>query len=101
MDEWVYAQSDPAQKLARLYYFAVNKLQDGAEIEFKITVRELATPKEGAMRFFAQADKETNQKVAAYTPSGWGKTLLDALSDCVREINRFPYHADKGQVAEA
>jgi hypothetical protein len=30
--------------------------------------------------------------VAPYTPSGWGKTLLAALEECIREVNRFPYH---------
>jgi hypothetical protein len=43
------------------------------------------------MHFFAQADKDTNQHTAAYRPSGWGKTMLEALSECVRAINRFPY----------
>ena len=91
MDEWKYAQSSPNEQLARLYLFAVKKLQDGQEIEFTITVKEFVTPKDGAMVFFAQADKQTNQHVAPYTPSGWGKSLLAALDECRREINRFPY----------
>ena len=44
-----------------------------------------------SMRFFAEADKQTNQSVAAYTPTGWGSTLLKALSECVQAIHRFPY----------
>jgi hypothetical protein len=44
------------------------------------------------MQFFAQAEKQTNQKVGPYTPSAWGETL-DALLACVREINRFPCEA--------
>ena len=43
------------------------------------------------MHFFAQADKETNQHTAPYRPCGWGKTMLEALSECVRSINRFPF----------
>ncbi len=44
-----------------------------------------------SMRFFAQADKQTNQKTAPFSPSGWGSALVKALSECVREIHRFPY----------
>ena len=40
MSEWVFAQSNPTQQLARLHYFSTKKLQDGQEIEFVITVRE-------------------------------------------------------------
>jgi hypothetical protein len=35
------------------------------------------------MRFFAQADKQTNQRTAPFTPVGWGSTLLKALTECV------------------
>jgi hypothetical protein len=73
-------------------FLCVQKLQDEQEVEFTVTVKEFATPKDGAMVFFAQADKQTNQHVAPYTPSGWGKSLLAALAECRREINRFPYH---------
>ena len=93
MEEWAYAQSKATEKLARLHYFSVTKLQDGAEIEFQITVRECAAAKDPRMRFFAQADKQTNQETTPYTPSGWGETLLCALSDCIVEIHRFPYQA--------
>jgi hypothetical protein len=44
------------------------------------------------MMFFAQADKQTNQRVAPYAPPGWGKSLFAVLNECRREINRFPYH---------
>lgn len=91
MDEWKYAQGNPSEELARLHFFTIKKLQDGQEIDFTITVKEFVTPKEGAMMFFAQADRQTNQRVAPYTPSGWGKSLLAALDECRREINRFPY----------
>jgi len=91
MNDWGYAQSHPEEQLARLHFFSMMKLQDGQEIEMKITVREYFTPKDPALLFFAEADKQTNQKVAPYTPCGWGKTLLEALEECVRAINRFPY----------
>jgi len=43
------------------------------------------------MGFFAQADKQTNQGVAPYTAVGWGNTLLAALAQCMREVERFPH----------
>lgn len=91
MDEWKYAQRDPDEQLARLHFFSMNKLQPDGEFEFKITVKEFHTPKDPAHLFFAQADKQTNQTVAPYTASGWGKTMFEALLECVKEINRFPY----------
>jgi hypothetical protein len=95
MDDWKYAQHNPAEQLARLHIFTMKKLQEGEEIDFTITVKEFVTPRDGAMTFFAQADKQTNQHVASYTPSGWGKSLLGALDECRREIHRFPYHSGK------
>ena len=92
MNEWGYAQRDPAEQLARVHLFSMKKLQAGGDIDFLITVKEYVTPKDPALVFFAQADKQTNQRVAPYTPSGWGKTLLAALEECIREVNRFPYH---------
>jgi len=99
MNDWYYAQTDPREQLARLHYFSMKKLQGDSEIEMMITVKETYTPAlGGAMQFFAQADKQTNQKGGVpYTPSGWGKTLLEALSACVREINRFPYQGEVGE----
>jgi hypothetical protein len=91
MKEWGFAQNHPNEELALIHLFSMKKQQAGGEIEFTITVKEFITPKEPTMHFFAQADKETNQQTAAYRPSGWGKTMLEALSECVRSINRFPY----------
>jgi len=91
MNDWGYAQSHPDEQFARLHYFSMLKKQDGTEIEFLITVKEFFTPKDPMLLFFAQCDKQTNQKTAPYTPSGWGRTLLEALERCVREVNRFPY----------
>ncbi len=102
MDDWVYAQGNPSEQLARVHRFSmVKKSESGAEVEFGITVKEFATPKDGALVFFAQADRQTNQAVAPYTPCGWGKTLLGALQECVREINRFPYHDLDSRIAKA
>jgi len=94
MAEWTFAQSDPADELAQLHFYSVNKRQGDLVIEFRITVKEFATPNRLSMRFYAQADKQTNQKTAPYTPSGWGTTLLQALGDCVKAIQRFPYEGD-------
>ena len=93
MKEWGFAQTRAEEQLAQVHYFSMMKQQGGREIEFLITVKEYITPRERTMQFFAQADKETNQHTAAYRPSGWGKTMLEALSECVRAVNRFPYEA--------
>jgi hypothetical protein len=87
MQDWGFAQTHVSQQLAEVHMFSVMK----GEVEFLITVKEYVTPKEPTMHFFAQADKMTNQKTAPYRPSGWGKSMLDALSECVKAINRFPY----------
>lgn len=91
MKEWAFAQSDPAEELAELRYFSIKKQQPGGDVEFVITVKEFASPRDPTMLFFAQADKQTNQKLAPFTPCGWGRTLLDALAECVRSIHKFPY----------
>ena len=91
MKEWGFAQNHPNEELAQVHLFSMKKQQASGEIEFTITVKEFITPKEPTMHFFAQADKDTNQHTASYRPSGWGKTMLEALSECVRAINRFPY----------
>lgn len=95
MKEWGFAQTDPSQELAQLHMFSIKKVQPGGEVEFLITVKEYITPKEPTMHFFAQSDKQTNQRTAAFTPCGWGKTMLEALSECVRAINRFPYEGQE------
>jgi hypothetical protein len=91
MTDWGFAQTHASQQLAQLHMFSMIKKQDDGEFEFVITVKEYVIPKEPAMLFFAQADKMTNQKTAPYRPSGWGKSLLEALSECVKSVNRFPY----------
>lgn len=101
MNDWGYAQTDPSEQLARLYFFSMIKHQDGQEIEFTIKVKEFVTPRDGAMLFFAEADKQTNQKVLPYTPCGWGRTLLVALSECIKNVNRFPYYEIDSKAANA
>jgi hypothetical protein len=93
MSDWEFAQAEPEQQLAKLHHFSMVKRQDGGDVEFTITVKEYLTPKDPAMGYFAEADKQTNQGVAPYTPIGWGKTLLAALAQCMREVERFPYRA--------
>src|SRR5262245_6821728 len=92
MAEWEFAQTDPSDELAQLHFFSMKKKQPGGEIEFQIMVREYVTHGENrSMRFFAEANRQTNQSVAPFTPTGWGSTLLKALSECVKAIHRFPY----------
>ena len=91
MEDWKYAQSQPSDDLARLHHFSMKKVQDGREIEFVITIREKIVDQDQSMKFFAQADKQTNQRTAPFTPFGWGSDLLTALTECVRSVHLFPY----------
>jgi len=91
MSDWEFAQANQEQQLAKLHHFSMCTKQDCGDVEFTITVKEFLTPKDPAMGFFAQADKQTNQEVVPYTPVGWGKTMLAALAQCMREVERFPY----------
>ncbi|MBI1738715.1 MAG: hypothetical protein HYR58_05655 [Acidobacteria bacterium] len=91
MAEWQFAESRPSDELAQLSFFSVKKPQASGVIEFVITVKEFANPKEDSLRFFASADKQTNQKAAPFTPCGWGESLLKALAECMVAIHRFPY----------
>ena len=96
MSDWRFARQDKSDQLCQLHYFAVKKQVPGGEIEFLITVREYVDPPDMAMRFLAQSDKQTNQKTAPFTANGWGSSLMEALSECIREIHRFPYEGDSG-----
>ncbi len=91
MAEWMYAQKDPSEELSLLHVFAIKKHQDGEDVEFRITVKEYAERNNLQMRFFAQADREVNQDVAPFVPFGWGQTVLDALSECLKGIRQYPY----------
>lgn len=94
MADWELAQSHDSEKLARHHYFSMIKEQDGREVEFRILVKEFVPGMDQSMRFFAEADKQTNQSTAPYTPTGWGSSLLKALSECVQAIHRFPYEPE-------
>jgi hypothetical protein len=91
MSDWTFAQTQPSDELAQLHFFSIKKRQPDGEIEFVITVKEYVERNQYHMRFFAEADKQTNQKSAPFTPFGWGESLLQALSECVQSIQRFPY----------
>jgi hypothetical protein len=91
VSEWKYAEEKPAERLCKIEQYAVTKQQPGGDVEFTITVREYVNPPDPAMRFLAQADKQTNQKTAPYTPTGWGPSLLQALAECIHGIRKFPY----------
>ena len=56
-----------------------------------MTVRKYVNGPDPAMSFFAEADKQVNQKSAPYTPVGWGSTQNDALWECIKAIRKFPY----------
>ncbi len=77
-----------------LHRFSMLKVQDGREIEFVITVKEFVSPSEPTMKFFAVADKQTNQHTMPFTPCGWGGSLLKALTECMQAVRRFPYQGD-------
>jgi len=91
MAEWTYAQTNPEEKLAEVRYYSYLKEQPGGPVEFLIAVKEYATPESGDLRFFAQTDKETNQKATPFRPFGWHQTLLGALAACIANIKRFDY----------
>lgn len=92
--EWDFASSDAKDELAQLHFYSIQIPQGETgdrRIEFRITVYEYAVPNHLSMRFYAETDKQTNQKTAPFTPCGWGQTLLEALSLCVNAARRFPY----------
>lgn len=92
MTDWKFAQDEDAPvQLARLHFFSIVKKEKEGDVEFTITIKEFAQPGSLTMSFFAQADKQTNQRTLPVTPSGWGDSLLTALAACIAEINRFPY----------
>jgi hypothetical protein len=88
MKEWGFAQILPTDQLAHLQFFSIKKPSAHGAIEFRITVYEYVKPPDPALCFFAQADKQTNQKTAPFTPCGWGRTLLDALAECIKDERR-------------
>ena len=94
MAEWQFAHSEDSEKFAQLHYFSMVQQQGGREIEFVITVKEFVKSADPSMKFFAQANRQTNQKTMPFTPAGWGSTMLQALSDCMRSVRKFPYEGE-------
>lgn len=94
MADWVHAQTDAAQQLAQLSFFSIQKQTPRGPVEFQITLKEYATRNEHGMRFFAITDKQTNQKNAPFNPCGWGETMLHALRECIKALERFPYEGE-------
>lgn len=91
VNDWRFAQKSPSEELAQIQTFSFKKCHGAGNTEFVITLREFAAPPPGQhVRFFAQADKLVNKKIAPFIPSGWGNSALDALSDCTRMIREFP-----------
>ncbi len=96
MPEWTDAQSDRSEELFRLHFFSMKKHEQKGDIHFRITVKEFAVPPPGQyVRFFAEADKQVNQKTAPFVPSGWGDSLFMALLDCLRLIRQFQYEGEE------
>jgi len=91
MADWRFAQTDPSEELAQLHHFSMKKRQPTGDVEFIITVREYVNRNQQFMRFYAEADKQVNQKTAPFTPFGWGETLLSALCECKKSIQSYPY----------
>jgi hypothetical protein len=90
--DWEYVETGPEEAFCRLEHFGIKKtLDDGKIVEFMVTVREYHKRPDPDMAFFAEADKQVNQKSAPYTPVGWGSTRNDALWECIKAIRKFPY----------
>ncbi len=94
MTEWTFAQADPSEELAKLHLFSIKKSVPGGNVEFTIKVYEFVQRNALNMKFFAQADKEVNQRLAPFVPFGWGETLLEALSECANAIRQYPCQVD-------
>ena len=94
MAEWEYAEKKPSDELAQLSFFSVKKPRASGAVEFVITVKEYANPKDQSLKFCASADKQTNQKSVPFTPCGWGDSLLKALAECIEAIHKFPYEGE-------
>jgi len=101
MSEWKDAQAEPAEALARLHFFSTKKRLASGEVELRITVREYATAEIGDLLFFAETDRELNQKTAPFRPCGWSRTLHGALSECMRNIRRFEFEEPEQAAAGA
>lgn len=96
MTDWHYCHTNSAEELAQLHFFSMKKVQPGGAVSFRITIKEFAAPPPGlAVRFFAEADKQVNQKIAPLVPFGYGDSLRSALAECMRMIRQFPYEGEE------
>ena len=101
MSDWKFAQKDASEELTLLHHFSIKKHEKSGEVSFLITIKEFAAPPKGQFaHFFAQADKYVNQKTAPILPTGWGNSILEALTACVRMIREFPYEAEESPAAK-
>lgn len=96
VSDWQYAQANKEEELAELHFFSMKKTQPGGGVYFRITIKEFAAPPPGmSARFFAEADKPVNQKIAPVVPFGFGESLRGALSECMKMIRQFPYEGEE------
>jgi hypothetical protein len=101
VSDWRFAQKEPSEELAQLHLYSFKKCVSGVEIDFVITVKEFAAPPPGQhFRYFAQADRPINQKIAPFMASGWGNSILEALTGCTRAIREFPCEEREPSSAE-
>ena len=91
MSDWQFAQTDPSEDFAKLHLLAMQKKQPTGNVEFIITVFEYVNRSQLKLKFYARADKQVNQKTAAFTPFGWGDSMLMALNECKKMIQDYPY----------
>jgi hypothetical protein len=102
VSDWRFAQKNASEELAQLHLFSYKKCHQDGDVVFQITVKEYAAQPPGMFaRFFAQADKPVNQSTGPFLPTGWGNSILDALSDCVRMIREFPYEGEDKQASKS
>ena len=86
MSDLQFINAAQSKELAQLHFFSIKK----GNIEFVITVKEYAQRNPHHMRFFAQADKQVNQKAAPFLPFGWGETLIESKTECIKSIRKYP-----------
>lgn len=95
MEEWKFSQENSAEGLAKLHFFSIKKKHQAGEIEARITVKEFATARTADMKFLASADIELNQKAMCFKPHGWGESLQNALTECLRNLRKFDYEVEE------
>lgn len=93
--DWEFIETHAEEAFSRIEYFGFKKpMPDGTSVDFVVTLHHYRLRPDPAMSFFAQADKQVNQKTAPYTPSGWCSTAQEALWECLKSIRKFPYQPE-------